>query len=220
MKRWKGFVSLLAVLVLTGCAVVEAVPTAEEPAPVQAAPPTLRTEAALPPAEGLSAAQTEAQARPLTEEEILAAYDRAVTAYGWFELTALPCDGEAVTVDGWTYYPVEYPGLKNQNDLQGYLSSLFSEDVTEQLLATGGDHPLYRDVDGRLYTLGGGRRADARKGTVTAQTARTGETAYSVNVTVETLAEDLVTITGLECWSFPYELTRDRWVFTNFDLVY
>ena len=42
----------------------------------------------------------EREARPLTEEEILAAYDRAEEAYGWFYLATLPCGSEGRTVDG------------------------------------------------------------------------------------------------------------------------
>ncbi|MEG1988682.1 MAG: hypothetical protein RR035_05790, partial [Oscillibacter sp.] len=121
---------------------------------------------------------------------------------------------------GWEYYLVDAPGLTDLNDLGNYLRSLFSEELTEQLLATGGDHPLYLDVDGALYTTAGARGADIYKGAITTAVDRGAETAYSVNVTVETLAADLSTVTGLECWSFPYEMTGDRWVFTSFDLVY
>ena len=47
-----------------------------------------------------------------------------------------------------------------------------------------------------------------------------GETAYAVNVAVDLLAEDRETVTGIECWSFPYEFVGGRWVFTDFALVY
>lgn len=68
---------------------------------------------------------------------------------------------------------------------------------------------------------GGQRRSrDAWKGAVSAQTEQTGETSYSVNVTVELLDDDGLTVTGLECWAFPYTFEGGRWVFTEFRLVY
>ena len=48
----------------------------------------------------------------------------------------------------------------------------------------------------------------------------TGPGRYSVKVTASLLGEDGVTVTGLECWSFPYVFEEDRWVFTDFQLVY
>lgn len=53
---------------------------------------------------------------------------------------------------------------------------------------------------------------------VEAQQVSDGE--YSVNVTVDLLDRDGVTITGLESWSFPYVYTGERWVFTDFHLIY
>lgn len=213
MKRWGKFVVLLALLGLAGCA---AAPADDAALPAQSAP----VEEVSKEAEALSVAKTEAAARPLTDEEILAAYDRAVEAYSWFDLSALPSTGAAILVDGWEYYLVDAPGVTNVSDLNLYLRGLFSAEIVERLLATGGEHPLYLDVDGVLYTTAGARGANLYKGVPTAQVEQTEETTYCVNVTVETLAEDMTTVTGLECWSFPYELQGDRWVFTSFCLVY
>lgn len=210
--------ALLLTLLLTGCAEAK-IPAA---APLDAPPPPAAQVEVTPtqPPETLSASQMEAQARPLTDEEVLAAYERAVETYSWFDLCALPTGSGTATVDGWGYGEVDYPGIGNLDDLRGYLSGLFSAELTEKLMATGGEHRLYVDVDGALYTTAGARGADVYKGAVTKQVAQTGDTQYSVNVTVETLDADLETVTGVECWSFPYELTGDRWVFTSFDLVY
>ena len=43
---------------------------------------------------------------------------------------------------------------------------------------------------------------------------------YFINVTVDLLGEDRETVVGLESWSFPYAFVEDRWVFTDFRLVY
>ena len=62
------------------------------------------------------------------------------------------------------------------------------------------------------------REREDGKGAVTAEVEQTSETAFSVNVTVDLLDQDVVT--GMECWSFPYGLEDGRWGFTEFRLVY
>lgn len=127
--------------------------------------PSVFAEASAPDAEGgLSAVRLEGQARPLTDEEIQAAYFRAEEAYGWFSLETLPCGEKTQTIDGWLYYPVEYPGMENLADLRAYLRGLFSEELVDALLASGGAHPLYQDVDGALYVLPTSRERDESKG--------------------------------------------------------
>ena len=158
--------------------------------------------------------------RTLTEEEVRAAYDRAETAYGWFYLETLPSGPQTQEVDGWTYERVDYPGMENLADLQAYLRGLFSEEMVDDLLAVGGSHPLYRDVDGVLYVLPSVRERDPSKGAAVIQVEHTGETAYSVDVTVDLLDENGETVTGVECYAFPYEFVEDHWVFTDFRMVY
>ncbi len=165
----------------------------------------------------LTASQLSSEPRPLTEEEILTAYDRAVEAYGWFERTPLPDDGgEAVQVDGKSYRRVDSPGMGDLEDLRTYLRSLFSVDLTASLLSGG----LYRDVDGALYVTSLDRSGgDALRGGVDVQVSQAASDRYRVDVAVDILAEDL-TVAGREFWSFPYDFVDGRWVFTDFQLVF
>ncbi|WP_298020104.1 hypothetical protein [uncultured Dysosmobacter sp.] len=212
----KVWLALLLILLLSGCG-----NSTEETEKTAADPPT-QAEETLPAAEtaALRTAQVEADARPLTEEELLAAYDRAVRVYSWFDLSPLATTGEGVEADGALYRMVDVRGLYDLEDLRNDLRAVFSEDVTEQLLAAGGDRPLYRDIDGALYGRGSGREKDPYKGAVQIQTEQVGETAYAVDVMVDLLDDDQVTVTGVECWSFPYVFENGRWVFTEFSLVY
>ena len=162
----------------------------------------------------------EGQARPLTDEEIQAAYFRAEEAYGWFSLETLPCGEKTQTIDGWLYYPVEYPGMENLADLRAYLRGLFSEELVDALLASGGAHPLYQDVDGALYVLPTSRERDESKGQADIQIKPYGQAGYSVIVEVDLLADGGSTVTGVESYAFPYEFLEDRWVFTDFHLIY
>lgn len=168
----------------------------------------------------LTAQQAQDASRQLVDEEILNAYKRAEKVCGWFELTPLPMGTESRSVDGHTYWRVDYPGVETMSDLRAYLRSVFSPDLTERLLATGGDTPLYLELDGALYVTAGGRERDRFKGSLTTQVEQLDDTSYCVNATVDLLASDQSTVTGVECASFPYELVDGQWVFTDFWLLY
>ena len=167
----------------------------------------------------MSTAILEEQARALTEEEILTAYDRAMDAYGWFYLETLPESGEPHTVDGQQYYRVAYPGMENLADLQAYLRGLFSEELVDSLLE-GDPAPLYRDIDGELYVLPMERESDALKGASSIQIKPVSQTAYSVDVTVDLLDTPGGNVVGVECYTFPYVFEQDRWVFDEFRMIY
>lgn len=161
----------------------------------------------------------ESEARPLSDEEILDAYSRAETLYAWFDLEPLPGAGPAVITDGALYRQVDREGIQTMEDLRTCLRTVFSQDLTERLLDTGGDVPLYRDIEGVLCVTGSGRDRLPGKGGVQSWVERSEEGDYTVSVTVDLLDED-GSVTGLEYWSFPYEFEEDRWVFTEFRLVY
>ena len=168
---------------------------------------------------GLRSSRVESEARPLSDEEILDAYSRAETLYAWFDLEPLPGAGPAVITDGALYRQVDREGIQTMEDLRTCLRAVFSQDLTERLLDTGGDIPLYRDIEGVLCVTGNGRDRLPGKGGVQAWVERSEEGDYTVSVTVDLLDEDGA-VTGLEYWSFPYEFEEDRWVFTEFRLVY
>lgn len=168
----------------------------------------------------LSDTDLEEAPRPLTQAEVRSAYDRAVTAYGWFDLSPLPCSQEQEMVDGWIYQKVDYPGIEDLADLRAYLRVVFSGELTEQLL-TRGERPAYQDVDGALYAAAGiAREKESDKGTVSVEVEQESETAYAVDVTVELLDNTRSTVIGVESYSFPYEFVEGNWVFTDFQLVY
>ena len=158
------------------------------------------------------------EAPQIAQEEILSAYQRADAACGWFTLEPLPDSGERVTVDGTVYRKVKAEGMDELEDLRTYLNSVFSPELTERLLSGG--PPTYREIEGALYVTGQGRLRDPDKGSVQIEIEQVEAGSYLVNVTVDLLDRDGVTVTGLESWSFPYVYTGDRWVFTDFKTVY
>lgn len=76
------------------------------------------------------------------------------------------------TVGEQVYCRVDYPGIKTLADLRGYLKSLFSDGLVEELLPVDGTQ--YVELDGALYTIDGGRGADITKGEETVQVLRDG----------------------------------------------
>lgn len=216
MGKKIGFLLSLALL-LAGCAGGE---TAADGSAAEAAPSAAGTAAVEVYGGDMSAARVEASARPLTEEEVLAAYEQAVGIYDWFELSPLEDSGGSVTVDGAVYRRVDHPGVGDMDDLRTCLRSVFSEEVTERLLTDGGTAVRYREIDGALYVTGQGRSRDSGKGGASAFVEKKEDGVYAVNVAVELLDEDGVTVSGLECWAFPYAFVNGRWVFTDFYPAY
>ena len=219
-KRWKSLLlTLLLLALLSGCA--REAPAAEGNAADGApAAQTADSAAAEAPETELRAVRLEAEPRPVTEEAVLDAYRRAEEAYGWFEETPLTGGAETVMADGCTYRPVTARGMEDLEDLRVYLRSLFSEELTERLLATGGDRPLYREIGGVLCVLDGGGSRGVYRGAGEVEVVQNGDAGYLVSVSVELLDEDLSAVVGLERWSFPYVCADGRWVFTDFQLVH
>lgn len=168
----------------------------------------------------LEAAQVESTARMPTDEEILDDYDRAVRVYGWFDLKPLSDSGETVTEDGTEYRRVNGTELETMEELRVNLRSVFTQGLTEQLLSGEQSRIRYREIGGALYVTGQGRERLSGKGNVSVEVEQSGDTAYSVNVTVDLVDEDEGAVTGMECWAFPYVLEDGRWGFSEFRLVY
>lgn len=202
--------ALLLALFLTGCA------APPEPAPASAPVPA-SPEAQV---ERMSSSMVESSSRPLPETEILAAYELAQRIYGWFDLAPLPASGESTLLEGETCFRVDMEGVRSLEDLRTYLRGVFSQELTDRLLDGRTARIQYRNAGGVLYVSGEARERDPGKGQAWVETERVEENLYYVNVTVDLLAEDGETVVGLESWSFPYAFQEDRWVFTDFRLIY
>lgn len=156
----------------------------------------------------------------MPEAEVLEAYERAWRVYAWFDLSPLPVSDESFFVEGETYYRVNMQGIQTLESLRTYLRGVFSQELTDRLLDGRSARIQYRDVNGVLCTAGSGREQDPGKGQIQVEAEQLSDDLYSVNVLVDLLDEDGKTVVGLESWSFPYAFVEDRWVFTDFRLVY
>ena len=206
--------AVLLLLLLSSCAAPAegaASGAAEAPAPAAQAQPAQ--------VEHMRSSMVESPARPLLEAEILAAYERAVRVYGWFDLAPLSLSGESAFLDGRRYERVDAEGIEDLEDLRSYLRGVFSRELTDRLLDGETARIQYREVDGALYASGSRRERDAGAGEVRVEAEQLDETTYAVNVLVDLLDADGESVVGLESWSFPYVFVEDRWVFTDFRLT-
>lgn len=210
MKKTAWAALLSAVFLLAGCGASEE----RSAARASSNSPAAQAESG-----DLTAAEEFSSGRFVTEEEILCAFQRAEEAYGWFDLSPLPDDGETLSVDGVEYRRVTAPGMGKLEDLRTYLRSVFTSELTERLLTTGDSTPLYREIDGVLYVSAGGRAPTPGKGDMEIRVNSADDGSYLVEVNVDLLSE-AGEVVGLECWSFPYAFVDGRWVFTDFWPVY
>lgn len=161
-----------------------------------------------------------------SDEAVLLAYRQAAEAYNWFVMATLPGDQtDQREVDGIVYTRVADPRFATLDNLRGYLKSLFSDELVDALLPTGGTQ--YVDLDGALYVQEGARGADITKGGVTLIVLWPEEAApvgCTVQATVEVVewSEDMLTSTvvGQETYSFPYQKVGEKWVFTQFESIF
>lgn len=190
----------------------------ETPSPTPAAPPPSVTAVPMPTPSPTPAPTPEPAPDP-DDEAVLAAYRQAVEAFGWFQMTHLPLDMDAqISIGELTYYRVDYPGLDTLAALRGYLKTLFSDALVDELLPIGGTQ--YVEADGVLYGIDGGRGSDITRGTETVQVLRDGPGRCTVLVEVQVLdpEQDFAPI-GSVSYEFPYEKIGEQWIFTAFSLV-
>jgi hypothetical protein len=158
----------------------------------------------------------------ITDKEISEAYQKAVEAFGWFELGTMPADYEDIReADGYQYNRVTHDRIKTYDDLRSYLLTIFTDEIVEGLLTgSGSDMRLYRDIDGALYTIPAGRGSDITKGEETYEIFRESDKKIVYRVTVEVYDDPFEqTVSGTEQFDFTYEYTDGGWVFTYFELV-
>lgn len=155
---------------------------------------------------------------PAADKPILSAYQKAVEAYGWFDLTTMPTeDGPFMQYDGGAYQKVNCGGIRTYAELKAYLRTLFADGIVDRLLKEAGNR--YRDIDGALYAEPADRGADITKGKETDRIVRKSGTEAAVEATVELVDYNTGEVTGQEEYEFPCAFKDGNWVFQKFSLV-
>jgi hypothetical protein len=151
-----------------------------------------------------------------THEEVKIAYQQAVEAYSWFDLTTMPiAENSEIEYNGNIYYKVNHSSIKSLSDLETYLHSLFSDNIVDTLLK----YDRYVDIDGVLYAIPADRGTNIFAGEEHHEIINESDKRIIYKVSVDILDETLEKVVDKEVYSFNYELLKDKWVFTNFSLV-
>ena len=154
-----------------------------------------------------------------TDEEVTSAYQQAEEAYSWFDLTTMPVvDNSEIEYNGNTYLKVNHSSMKSFSDLEIYLHSIFSDDIVESLL----ENNRYIDIDGVLYARPSDRGTNIFVGEQHHDIIHENNKKIIYKVSVDILGDDLEKVVDKEVYSFAYEFSEkeNRWVFTNFSLVW
>jgi hypothetical protein len=148
------------------------------------------------------------------------AYQNAVEAYGWFDMTSMPLDySVSRDYNNITYYKVDHESIKTYGDLARYLKSLFADTIVNQLLGQSEVNNRYTDIDGQLYAIPADRGADITKGDETHQVIFEGDERIIYRVEVDLIDPETGNIIDKEVHDFSYEPMNGDWVFTNFYLI-
>jgi hypothetical protein len=153
---------------------------------------------------------------PVTEQEVLAAYDAAREAYGWFVRSSIP-DGAFVDRTDLRedhYYRVTDSRFDTWETLESYLLSLFDETIVQNLLPGA-----YKEIGGHVYVTSADAGGDITVGELTElRVVREGEGRFTVSATYERMDLGYATPMGFSTYEFPYVWQGDRWAFESFRL--
>lgn len=93
------------------------------------------------------------------QADVLAAYDEAARLYDWFDLAPMPLDeSDSVREGENTYFRVLDENITSTENLRSRLEEAFTPDLAEEIFNKVPDQ--YRDFDGKLYAIPGGRGAN------------------------------------------------------------
>lgn len=175
----------------------------------------------------------------LSDEAVLAAYEQATEAYGWFtgyfEWTDTFLDKEDVEIrpnpdtPDLEYCRVIRPGSDSLDTLRGYLKGIFSDEIVDALLTEDTEVPHFIETEKGLYILCAGVGDGlSEKGAVKSVTVSWPEGELPVGCVVRVTQEKLEwsedtgasTVVGEWVYEFPYQKVGDKWVFTEFESIF
>ena len=149
----------------------------------------------------------------LTAEEVTAAYAQAAEAYDWFHLSTLFT--EEYDADGLPEQVVTDPRFPTFAAFEAYLKTLFSDELTAELLSDG----QYFERDGKLYVKEGARGSNLYLLDKTVDAQQVDEDHWTVTVTFYADSYDMErpdAVIGYSQRTLDYAYADGRWCFTSF----
>ena len=162
--------------------------------------------------------ETQEPVRSEYENQVLTAYDKAVTMAGWFRISTAECVmNDSVEKDGTEYYRVK--NYSTMNTLKEELCNVFTKEYAEYLLANS--YIKYEEIDNVLYAVVADRGTDIFVGKETCQVEGDKEggdkASGTLIVVTEVLSEDNPDkVIGYQNYEFPYVIEDGKVLFTDF----
>lgn len=154
------------------------------------------------------------------EADVISAYTNASKVYNWFTLTTLPTDGRLKKSAGYmVYYNVNYPNIRTMLDLRREMNSVFTSDLTNQILATSRN---YKEFDGGLYVSPCKFKTNALAGQSTFKLIPLTADTLNLQITTEILEDPLHNknnVVRYETKNFSYVNTLVGWRFSSFERI-
>ena len=164
------------------------------------------------------------------QEDVLAAYDEAARLYDWFDLAPMSLDeSDSIREGENTYFRVLDENITSTKELRSRLERVFTSELAEEIFNKVPDQ--YRDFDGKLYAIPGGRGTNIYLLDKTVQAARLSEDRWEVTLTFWADFEDShivpepgtgfstsypIATAGYSTEAIYYERTPEGWRFTSF----
>ncbi len=162
-----------------------------------------------------------------TEEiEVLSAFDKAEKVYAMFSAYgSINTSSSEISLDGGTYYRVDYENINNINGLKNYLSNYFDEKTIIELLNLKADYinrqlDFFVESDGKLYYIDGYAAQGSLSEVKTQFTNIIKNNDNKFTVTVDMVWRGIFDQgpNKYVSYDYIYEKIGDKWIFTNFIL--
>lgn len=155
---------------------------------------------------------------PQFSQSIYDMMKEANEAYSWFKVCTLSCSyDDQKEKDGMMYQRVTDERFKTYNDFYSYISSIFSQDITDKLFS----EKQYADIDGALYELDGARGTNILIADVKYEAVSLTSDRCEYKAVVSFVKEPETTEID---YTKEYKFVRERkgisWLFTTFEFFY
>ncbi len=164
---------------------------------------------------GCSSQPLPKESSSISDEEVKALYEQAVTLYSWFDLSSLPVDtSQKATIDGETFFKVTAE-IATYQELETRLKRIFDDQIVNDLLSRG----IYTDYQGSLYGRPADRGTNRLRGTEEHNINRRNNQEIEYLVKVEIL-DDTGAVKDYAHYCFRLVKYKDTvWRFSSFELV-
>ena len=152
-----------------------------------------------------------------TDSEVLAAYNKALPVFEWFDIKPLPTNGEEKKELGFMiYYNVTDPKITTMDSLRSAMYSVFTPTLTNMLLS---NRNMYREFNSQLYVAPAGRKVNKLAGNTTYKVIERTPDKIVLQSTTEIYDSSHKVIEKYQTKDFNYIKTVSGWRFATFEAV-